>query len=896
MRRIRTKLIAGFTVVIALMVSLSLYIACLSQKSLRQSVGESSIFVAEEMLRRINHNIYQKIEAIQTHSTELFVKETLSQSNREFEKLDDIRGYINRQDEKWTSVPQDQTTPFMQGLIGNKLSDRLRQHIIQFYEKKYGYRAFEEVFVTNRFGANIAQSSKTTGYGQDDEKWFQVTKQKGLYISDVERDKSFGTCGIIIGIGINDEEGNFLGALKAVISVKEVIREAEVATKKYQATSTILLTKEGYIIYRTRAFKFMEKLPNKNLLKEIQNQRGFFTAEDGGMERLFSYARSKGYREFKGLGWILMVGHDLKEVLKPAFALRNTIMASSLVIIIISTTVALLISRSITKPVAKLSKGAEIIGKGDLKHTVELESKDEIGELAVAFNQMTERRRVAEEALRDEITRRRILFEQSRDGIVVLDQNGKAYETNQRFAEMLGYSTKEVLQLHMWDWDTQFPKEQLLEMVRTVDDAGDHFQTRHRRKDGTFYDVEISSNGVVYGGQKLILCICRDITERKQAEEKIKEYADNLEKRVEARTKDLNQALYDTEEARDKIDGILKSIADGLIVTNVCNKIVLMNRAAENFLGIRFSEVINRPIDFAIRDETLRDRIKHTLEKTEAGYEFDFELPGENTGHNCTMRARTSMIEDRNGKHTGIITIIHDVTHEREVDRMKTEFISTAAHELRTPLTSIQGFSEILLTRDNINKESKKKYLTYINKQSVNLANIINDLLDISRIESEKSFTLKKEWCAVGEVIKEIIPYFEDQCPKHRFEVSVTDKDLKLYVDKEKMEQVLKNIISNAVKYSPQGGLIRVTGGIKKNCYQISIEDQGIGMTPDQMDKIFDKFYRADASNTAVQGTGLGMSIVKYLVEAHGGEVRVESKLGKGTTVSFKIPTQDFGA
>jgi len=146
-------------------------------------------------------------------------------------------------------------------------------------------------------------------------------------------------------------------------------------------------------------------------------------------------------------------------------------------------------------------------------------------DLAFALHsiELEEKHRQAEETLVDEATRRRILVEQSRDGIVILDQNGKVYEANQQFAKMLGYSPEETLKLHMWDWDTQWTKEQLLEMVGSVDAAGDHFQTYHRRKDGTVYDVEISTNGAIIAGQKLVFCVCRDITERKRAEEKARE-------------------------------------------------------------------------------------------------------------------------------------------------------------------------------------------------------------------------------------------------------------------------------------------------------------------------------------------------------------------------------------
>jgi signal transduction histidine kinase len=316
-----------------------------------------------------------------------------------------------------------------------------------------------------------------------------------------------------------------------------------------------------------------------------------------------------------------------------------------------------------------------------------------------------------------------------------------------------------------------------------------------------------------------------------------------------------------------------------------------MNRTAEDLLDVRLSEVIDRPIDFAIQDETLRDRVRSTLEKKTTGYEFDFELPGEDPKRPRIMRARTSVISDKEGVQTGIVTIIHDVTHEREVDRMKTEFISTAAHELRTPLTSIQGFSEIMLTRDDISEEEKKRFLSYINNQAVSLTTIVSDLLDIARIESGKGFTLSKVTCNIGDIINQVVPYFQEHAQKHQFEVVLPKEPVDLHLDKLKIDQVLKNLISNAVKYSPDGGLIRLTGRVSAGYFEVSVEDQGVGMTTEQLDRIFDKFYRVDASNTAIEGTGLGMTIVKHIIEMHGGEIWVESSLGKGTTVRFKIPT-----
>ena len=141
-------------------------------------------------------------------------------------------------------------------------------------------------------------------------------------------------------------------------------------------------------------------------------------------------------------------------------------------------------------------------------------------------------------------------------------------------------------------------------------------------------------------------------------------------------------------------------------------------------------------------------------------------------------------------------------------------------------------------------------------------------------------------------VIEEVIPYFQEISLEHEFEVVLPDEAVEIFVDREKYEQVIKNVLNNAVKYTPDGGMIRVSGEIIEDNFHVSVEDNGIGMTPEQVEKIFDKFYRVDASDSAPEGTGLGMVIVKHIVELHSGKVWVESEFGKGTTVRVTIPNQ----
>jgi len=228
----------------------------------------------------------------------------------------------------------------------------------------------------------------------------------------------------------------------------------------------------------------------------------------------------------------------------------------------------------------------------------------------------------------------------------------------------------------------------------------------------------------------------------------------------------------------------------------------------------------------------------------------------------------------------------------KELDRMKSEFLSTAAHELRTLLTSILGFSEILLKR-KLDEEKKNKFLKIINEESVSLSSLINDLLDLSRIESGIGFKIKKVPSEIKEVVLENVDFFRAQTDKHTFKVNLPHDLVKIEADKNKINQVMENLISNAVKFSPQGGEITVSIEQSEEKAKISITDTGIGIPEKDLSHVFEKFYRAEnASSEAIGGTGLGLAIVKYIVESHAGKIWVESKLGKGSTFSFTLPTK----
>ncbi len=228
---------------------------------------------------------------------------------------------------------------------------------------------------------------------------------------------------------------------------------------------------------------------------------------------------------------------------------------------------------------------------------------DRPGQFVVVFHDITERRRQRFELDR-ELSRRRLLQDQSRDGIVVLDGDGRAVETNLKFARMLGYSPEEVLQLHVWDWDVPTPRERLVEMIRDVDESGDFFVTQHRRKDGSVYDVEVSTNAAVFAGQKRIFCVCRDITERKRAESALRE----SEERLAQLARHSRAVAWEVD-----LDGLFTYVSP----------------VVEEVLGLRPDDLVGRKYFYEMPPQEAREEIKErALRAMQAGADItDFETP-----------------------------------------------------------------------------------------------------------------------------------------------------------------------------------------------------------------------------------------------------------------------------
>jgi len=456
----------------------------------------------------------------------------------------------------------------------------------------------------------------------------------------------------------------------------------------------------------------------------------------------------------------------------------------------------------------------------------------------------------------------------------VTDMAGRFRQGNQRAVESLGYSREELLGMSVADIEVDLVDGQHVEKHWSRLGEGKRvvFHGRHRRKDGSLFPVEVHLIQVELGGEKAIYGVARDISERQQAEDAIR------------------RALAEAEEARERVEVLLESISDGLLFTDQHHAVVLMSPTAEALLEQRWDESFRQPVDQILAGTLLPEQLQEIVSGRRDKGAVEWALPGRGVNEQRIFQGKSSVVKGRSGMAIGVITLLRDVTRERELERIKTEFISTAAHELRTPLTAVMGFSELLLHTPSLDEENRNECLAIIHQKTEHLANLVDDLLDISRIEAGQLLQLHRVPCELKVLLQQFARSFDIICSRHRFALDCTEQEVRLLVDAGKLSQVLDNLFSNAIKFSPPGSLIRLSCHVSETQIQVTVSDEGIGMTPSQVERVFDKFYRADASETAKRGLGLGMAIVKNIIEAHEGRIWVESALGQGTQVHFTLP------
>ncbi|MGI0010407.1 MAG: HAMP domain-containing protein, partial [Nitrosopumilaceae archaeon] len=347
----------------------------ISQQDLQKAVGDRTINLTHELIDDMEKSSYEKFVLFKLYTNTPLVKETLMVSNQEFAKLANIEDYIHKNDQEWILAPKNEISPFMSELINNELAQDLREKAA-FYEKNY-HNPIPEIFITNAYGANVAQSQKTSDYRQDDEEWWQVAKKDGMFIGQVNYDESADVYSNDIGVRIDDDNGNFLGVMKIVTNFENELDNIrmtkETAKQKMELT---LLDDDGKVLYSTEGVH--EKGSTYELFDKITGNTGHFVGQHSASpetEKLIVYARSVGKNEtFSGFGGYLILEHDKEEILKPINAMRDSILSVSLAASIVAIIISIFIARSISKPIKVLTEAADEIAQGNFDSKVKITS------------------------------------------------------------------------------------------------------------------------------------------------------------------------------------------------------------------------------------------------------------------------------------------------------------------------------------------------------------------------------------------------------------------------------------------------------------------------------------------------------------------------------------------
>ncbi len=379
-----------------------------------------------------------------------------------------------------------------------------------------------------------------------------------------------------------------------------------------------------------------------------------------------------------------------------------------------------------------------------------------------------------------------------------------------------------------------------------------------------------------------------------QLNTKNKELTDKYKKIIEGKTYDEKQAIKKYKKilsAKKETDAVIRSVAQGLVVVDPDGKVVMMNPAAEKLLGDKKENKIGKSVLEGLKEEQLVSLSKDS----QVGEEKEIEVFGSQEETKKILRASNAIIENKDGQTVGMVSVLSDITKQKELDQLKANFLSSVTHELRTPLIAMDKSISLLLGKQaGPVSQTQEQFLSIASRNLKRLTTLINDLLDVSKMEAGK-MRVEFKPVLIEEVIDETIANLKDWAKTKSITIKKeVEKEIpKVDMDFDRIVQVLSNLIGNAIKFTPEEGKIVVGARLEGANLRVNVKDSGTGIPKENIENIFNKFYQGGGrSPTDINGTGLGLSIVKEIIKMHKGKVWAESKKGQGANFIFTLPAK----
>lgn len=352
-----------------------------------------------------------------------------------------------------------------------------------------------------------------------------------------------------------------------------------------------------------------------------------------------------------------------------------------------------------------------------------------------------------------------------------------------------------------------------------------------------------------------------------------------------------NLQLYrEVQAQRDEFARTFESLTAGLVLVSPDGRISQMNASARAIFGVT-EDIVGKQAKDVIQNETALNVFKVTARGEEVPRE---EMTVQIAGQERNYEVQAALVRSEDGKDLGVVAIFMDITDIKAIDKMKSSFVAMASHELRTPLTAIKGFVSTLLMDDEFNPEERREFYGIIDQECDRLTRLINDLLNTARIDAQESLKPHFTNVNIRAVLEKVTMLQRQTTTRHKIVLDAPGELPVIIGDEDKLDQIITNLLNNAIKYSPNGGTITVHASVDGPDVLIGVEDQGLGIPKEHLGKVFEKFHRVNnEDNRKIYGTGLGLFLVRHLVETvHLGKIWVESEPGKGSTFYVRIPVE----